>query len=1304
MKSFVSALALCSSLLVVLGLWLFPAAQAKEDPIITLLNLPAPPPPNPWVRTPLGSRPPSFYDKESPPSDDAPIEDLMDYWSRISGGYQELGYNPKPSDRALGRMLRELEREPKRVVEFLNVLRDDKRGTDLARDVYRQMAGGSDEEREMRRQLKNWLTLNSDEFSEDLEKKASQTTDVGEYVSNQDEFLALAKVDWDRAAPLTNRLYNDGTQKVSKTLATWALYRNALRTGGSDVDRFRDELKAVVEDKKAGSGARDLALDALIKEPEWSGRDGWYYSLLEDETLHNLVVDGRTYTGLTTMMYYTNDEGHVAKMLELTNSDNVAVRSAAVKNLLLRLGRMGDYERNKELRIEIVKSLLPWFRDPDWVKEDPSGKQTIVRVLASVKLPEAVPALIEALGEKQTTNTRFYGNTVNTSNIAVDRPYNAMDAAANAMANAANTARSAANAAVDAAMQMEYFPYRSQAIMALDFQGDARAVPALRRVLTQVQEYERAGVVKALLACNGFTTEEQVAAIEFLARNAGEAAIDDSVEASPNDYATAKGRAKMALRTAVASQRAQVAPIDDTENNADDEFETYGQADEEPEAAVSTPAGYQEPPQRPMTGEDFNYILGTHLLSNENPSDELVRAVVARVDAYEKRDPLMSETLRRVLMSWNGRAVNALLLRDLKAGRVEADAIVKLLSVRKQMREGQMSDIADARNGAPAAQGIASCLLEDAASMDAVLDSGTDAAKAALLACSRLIRAQLSVSKVAANLKSQNKLLALAAERYLESEDSPEARAIILGLYPNQAKILGATTTFEVSGAAGAPGKFLTAVFASVSPYFAAEDYAYSTFYYDTSFVETEKRLQKEVLTNLDLAGIYAYNNNFVHIYNDRAVFSWSDDPARYRERVLEQNEWENLKGYLAHYDADRLPPFLACTGECDSFELLMLGRNGGRRVFGKTSEPAPEFFAGLDKIFGEMRERPATLKYYAGSEVPGLEVHFADDRLAAKSVWKSGNDVRILVTDEDRARSIESEIANLQEEEEGSLELGADNSGHYRKFFKMREDRKYDSFGWFRLSGDALGESVPQPIEAEYIPLKDVFAPASDWGQWKAKTPTLEVRADDNGLYKIAGGRVVRIRSGNYSDPVVTGNGRWAVVTKYSDDTGMKLVRVNLMTNREFPVRTDDYSIARTIAYIASINRVLVAGYSEEDHHGEYEDENHNASAYDNGRGYHFLDPDTGAVTNSVGEVRPIAQQTFRALQPASAPWEFWAAIPRGTAGTLVGIYSTRTFTFRPMLKLPKIIFDSTEMWVDAAQQRVWFTYQGHVLSAPLK
>src|SRR5688500_5082053 len=107
MKRFLSAVFLCCSLLAVGSVYFTRSAEAKEDIVLQLLNLPAPPPPNPLVSL-SGRRDESLYDENKPPRDDAPIEDLMDYWSRFSVGFAALRYNPKPSSRVLGRLMAEV--------------------------------------------------------------------------------------------------------------------------------------------------------------------------------------------------------------------------------------------------------------------------------------------------------------------------------------------------------------------------------------------------------------------------------------------------------------------------------------------------------------------------------------------------------------------------------------------------------------------------------------------------------------------------------------------------------------------------------------------------------------------------------------------------------------------------------------------------------------------------------------------------------------------------------------------------------------------------------------------------------------------------------------------------------------------------------------------------------------------------------------------------------------------------------------------------------------------------------------------
>src|SRR6187431_3059641 len=121
MKRFISVLALCSALLVGLSLFLFPPVRAKDDPIAVLLTLPAPPPPNPLVERERGERDPKFYDKKNPPNDNAPIGDLLSYWSQISTAYNDLRYSPEPSDKSLQRIKAEIEKNPIQLSSLLNL-------------------------------------------------------------------------------------------------------------------------------------------------------------------------------------------------------------------------------------------------------------------------------------------------------------------------------------------------------------------------------------------------------------------------------------------------------------------------------------------------------------------------------------------------------------------------------------------------------------------------------------------------------------------------------------------------------------------------------------------------------------------------------------------------------------------------------------------------------------------------------------------------------------------------------------------------------------------------------------------------------------------------------------------------------------------------------------------------------------------------------------------------------------------------------------------------------------------------------
>ena len=189
-----------------MSVWFYRAEAAREDAILTLLNLPAPPPPNPLVKPPSGPRPAEFYDREQPPPDNAPIQDLMEYWAKMSLGYADLNFNPRPSATVANRIMGELHDDPEKIVEYLNIFQGDRRAEEMARALYQRLdAAGRDEDSGRVDTLKAWLKTNTDEFSGELEAAASRIRDANEYVENQDELLSLTRVNWEKAEQKVTR-------------------------------------------------------------------------------------------------------------------------------------------------------------------------------------------------------------------------------------------------------------------------------------------------------------------------------------------------------------------------------------------------------------------------------------------------------------------------------------------------------------------------------------------------------------------------------------------------------------------------------------------------------------------------------------------------------------------------------------------------------------------------------------------------------------------------------------------------------------------------------------------------------------------------------------------------------------------------------------------------------------------------------------------------------------------------------------------------------------------------------------------
>lgn len=429
---------------------------AQTNVLRELLDLPAPAAvTRPEFKAEAGARPPEFYSKKQVPPDDAPIEELLDYWMMQNYGYRELGYNLKPSPKTAERILEFCEKEPQRLTNFLKILPSNPATADVIKNLFDAQQNAEKPFPGWDYQVKNWLKYNSKYFTDELLKEAQQVKDEKEYIINEKELLALAKIDWDLTLPVIQRLENDKSQPVSSALAKWAFYVHAMdNNDDSEAQKYRDQLKAIVADRTASDGTRDLALDALVKEKDWDGRDDWYISLLADETLFDLRVNGASYTGLTTFMTYSPPEKWAERMINLVGNKNAAIHNAAVRNLFSLLA---------EKRPDVVVALLPWISNPQWAKETKGYERShLIEMTIESDVPEAVPHLIWVV------------------------------------ANDEENLLSAAQALIR---------YKS-----------LQAVPTLRLALQKISdEQPRSVLITALIASGGLTAAEQATALETYA-------------------------------------------------------------------------------------------------------------------------------------------------------------------------------------------------------------------------------------------------------------------------------------------------------------------------------------------------------------------------------------------------------------------------------------------------------------------------------------------------------------------------------------------------------------------------------------------------------------------------------------------------------------------------------------------------------------------------------------------------------------------------------------------------------------------
>src|SRR5262245_4776381 len=306
---------------------------AQADPIRALLDLPAP-------------LPESAYDYADPwdhekklqiPGDDAPIELLIKYWTRPDPLTLD---QPSPNEKVKRRFLDAIEKDPELIPDFLlwdllpNTLEahDRVKASLDGRQPVTDDGPGSLSEKSDQERSREWLMIHSHYLRDELIRNASDPNETEEYIHSERFLIALAGLDWEKASPVLEQHVTSNSPKRA-ALALSLQYTHAAETRDATLESIlRERLQNIVADRQAPDFARAKACEALLKA-EWPGRDKWYLSLFNDETLRELK-DGRDLLRPLATPLNNDPDKWIPFVTQLIGNPNRTIHDGAVATLM----------------------------------------------------------------------------------------------------------------------------------------------------------------------------------------------------------------------------------------------------------------------------------------------------------------------------------------------------------------------------------------------------------------------------------------------------------------------------------------------------------------------------------------------------------------------------------------------------------------------------------------------------------------------------------------------------------------------------------------------------------------------------------------------------------------------------------------------------------------------------------------------------------------------------------------------------------------------------------------------------------
>ena len=634
--------------------------------------------------------------------------------------------------------------------------------------------------------------------------------------------------------------------------------------------------------------------------------------------------------------------------------------------------------------------------------------------------------------------------------------------------------------------------------------------------------------------------------------------------------------------------------------------------------------------------------------------DAAAEKLLTRAQEIRAKEPKIADTLSQILTEWPAPAVDRDLVRRL---RVQPDVtdIRSSLARQPHMLKNVKQELQQMTREGGALAGFAAAILADTDVCQRLLAGDDLVARQMLLACARLVRTPLPVADAGRLLDKGDVLLTLAAERYLESEDSAAARKLVLARHPAEALILGARMGFD-------PGHITFGAFDNI-----------------------ENHLRKEVLRQDGPEEVVALlsegywgsaGQRIIRVTGTKATLVVERGNGKRLLRELAGTELAQLRQLLATHAVDDLPPLNTIVFDGMQYEYVHLTRAGGRRVFmnnpgtGTAGTAYDLLTQGFLKLASEGKFE---VRHALQDAIAGARLVLSEENHPVQAVWKNGQDMRVFV---DATSKRPDAVAS-----------------------------------WHAIKQDRVAEAVGQPDACPILGEEDDIpesAPELRNGlnhpRWQVMAGQYAIRAGVDyyqgarigGLWRCRKGQQpAKICDNAFARPVVTPDGKWAVASR--SDAGWAeirpLIRVDLASGEQLPTDIAPARFSEAVMYSAAHGKMLVSfsnGKELKDGTPVIE--------------YRLLDPATGKSEPMTGQFEPLAYTNYRPLQPTSNPDEAWAAIPdREQAQTQIGRYDLKRFAFKPVLTLPEVRFTSMAMWVDEPESAAYITIGGDLLRIPL-